>query len=65
MCSPVSRRSRSRLQTVSATMHFAYLNLRMGRGRSAEVKKRAGEQLLADTRAAHFEPLFAERYHRV
>jgi 5-carboxymethyl-2-hydroxymuconate isomerase len=40
---------------------FAYLNLRMGRGRSAEVKKSAGDKLLATARA-HFEPLFAERY---
>lgn len=40
---------------------FAYLNLRMGRGRSAEVKKRTGEELLATARA-HFEPLFAEHY---
>ena len=40
---------------------FAYLNLRMGRGRSAEVKKRTGEHLLATARG-HFEPLFASRY---
>jgi 5-carboxymethyl-2-hydroxymuconate isomerase len=40
---------------------FAYLNLRMGRGRSAEVKKRMGDRLLATARA-HFEPLFAARY---
>jgi len=40
---------------------FAYLNLRMGRGRSAEVKKRTGEHLLATARE-HFEPLFASRY---
>ena len=40
---------------------FAYLNLRMGRGRSADVKKRTGEQLLATARV-HFESLFAERY---
>jgi 5-carboxymethyl-2-hydroxymuconate isomerase len=40
---------------------FAYLNLRMGRGRSAEVKKRTGDELLATARA-HFEPLFAEAY---
>jgi 5-carboxymethyl-2-hydroxymuconate isomerase len=40
---------------------FAYLNLRMGRGRSAAVKQQAGEVLLAAARA-HFEPLFATRY---
>lgn len=37
---------------------FVYLNLRMGRGRSAPVKQRAGELLLAAAKA-HFEPLFA------
>ena len=40
---------------------FVYLNLRMGRGRAASVKQRAGEALLAAARA-HFEPLFATRY---
>ena len=40
---------------------FVYLNLRMGRGRAAAVKQRAGEALLAAARA-HFEPLFATRY---
>lgn len=40
---------------------FVYLNLRMGRGRSEAVKKRAGEALLAAAKA-HFEPLFATRY---
>jgi len=40
---------------------FVYLNLRMGRGRTADVKKRAGETLLAVAKA-HFEPLFARRY---
>jgi len=40
---------------------FVYLNLRMGRGRAAPVKQRAGEALLAAARA-HFEPLFATRY---
>lgn len=39
---------------------FIWLNLRMGRGRSAETKQRAGEALLA-TAKAHFEPLFAKR----
>jgi len=40
---------------------FVYLNLRMGRGRSAAVKQRAGETLLTAAKA-HFEPLFAKRY---
>jgi 5-carboxymethyl-2-hydroxymuconate isomerase len=40
---------------------FAYLNLRMGRGRSEEVRKRTGEHLLATARS-HFAPLFASRY---
>ena len=40
---------------------FVYLNLRMGRGRSAAVKQRAGETLLATARQ-HFEPVFARRY---
>src|SRR5215472_1087837 len=40
---------------------FVYLNLRMGRGRSAAVKQQAGEALLAAARA-HLEPLFASRY---
>lgn len=40
---------------------FVYLNLRMGRGRSEGVKKRAGEALLAAAKT-HFEPLFATRY---
>jgi 5-carboxymethyl-2-hydroxymuconate isomerase len=39
---------------------FAYLNLRMGRGRSESVKKQAGEALVASARA-HLEPLFAKR----
>jgi 5-carboxymethyl-2-hydroxymuconate isomerase len=39
---------------------FAYLNLRMGRGRSDAVKKQAGEALVAAARA-HFEPVFAKR----
>jgi len=39
---------------------FAYLNLRMGRGRSEAVKKQAGEALVASARA-HFEPVFAKR----
>ena len=40
---------------------FVYLNLRMGRGRTAAVKQRAGEVLL-EAAKAHFEPLFARRY---
>jgi len=40
---------------------FVYLNLRMGRGRTAAVKQRAGEILL-EAAKAHFEPLFAKRY---
>ncbi len=39
---------------------FVYLNLRMGRGRSAEVHRRAGEAL-ADAARAHFAPLLAAR----
>lgn len=39
---------------------FAYLSLRMGRGRSEATKKRAGQALLAAARA-HFEPLFERR----
>jgi 5-carboxymethyl-2-hydroxymuconate isomerase len=40
---------------------FVYLNLRMGRGRSAAVKQRAGEAVLAAAKA-HFESVFARRY---
>ncbi|MBS0366745.1 MAG: 5-carboxymethyl-2-hydroxymuconate Delta-isomerase [Proteobacteria bacterium] len=40
---------------------FVYLNLRMGRGRTAAVQQRAGEALLAAAKA-HFQPLFATRY---
>jgi 5-carboxymethyl-2-hydroxymuconate isomerase len=39
---------------------FAYLNLRMGRGRGEAVRQRVGEALLA-TAKAHFEPLMARR----
>jgi len=39
---------------------FVYLNLRMARGRSDDVKKRAGDALVAVARK-HFEPLFATR----
>jgi len=40
---------------------FVYLNLRMGRGRTAATRQRAGETVLAAAKA-HFEPLFAKRY---
>jgi len=40
---------------------FLYLNLRMGRGRTDAVKKRAGETLLAAAKE-HLAPLFASRY---
>ena len=40
---------------------FVYLNLRMARGRSAAVRKSAGDGLLAAAKA-HFAPLFARRY---
>lgn len=40
---------------------FVYLNLRMSQGRTATVKQRAGEALLAAAKA-HFESLFATRY---
>lgn len=40
---------------------FAYLNLRMGGGRSETVKKHAGDALVAAARA-HFEPVFAKRF---
>ena len=39
---------------------FCYLNLRMGRGRSDEVKKQAGELLAAATRN-FLEPVLAKR----
>ncbi len=40
---------------------FVYLNLRMGRGRSPAVHKRAGDALLMATKA-HFQPLFPQRH---
>lgn len=40
---------------------FVYLNLRMGRGRSAAVHKRVGDALLMATKA-HFQPLFPQRH---
>ncbi|WP_326539548.1 5-carboxymethyl-2-hydroxymuconate isomerase [Pseudorhodoferax sp.] len=39
---------------------FCYLNLRMARGRSADVHRRTGEALVAAARA-HFAPLLAGR----
>ena len=39
---------------------FAYLQLRMGRGRGEAVRQRVGEALLARAKA-HFEPLMARR----
>lgn len=39
---------------------FAYLNLRMGRGRSDAIKKQVGDALLA-TAKAHFAPIFEKR----
>lgn len=39
---------------------FAYLNLRMGRGRSAELQQQIGQALLA-TAQAHFAPIFNQR----
>ena len=40
---------------------FAYLNIRMAAGRSEAVKKKAGDELLADVRA-HFAPIFEKRH---
>ena len=40
---------------------FAYVNLRMGRGRSEIVKQRAGAALAATLRT-HFEPVLARRH---
>jgi 5-carboxymethyl-2-hydroxymuconate isomerase len=40
---------------------FLYLNLRMGRGRSAAVKQLAGETVLAAAKT-HFASLFEENY---
>ncbi|HEY6135824.1 MAG TPA: 5-carboxymethyl-2-hydroxymuconate Delta-isomerase [Rubrivivax sp.] len=40
---------------------FAYMNLRMAKGRSDAVKKQIGEVLLAAAKA-HFEPVLARRY---
>jgi len=40
---------------------FVYLNIRMAAGRSEAVKKKAGDELLADVRA-HFTPIFDKRH---
>jgi len=40
---------------------FVYLNLRMGRGRSATLKQTAGDKLVAVAKA-HFAAQFANRY---
>ena len=40
---------------------FVYLNIRMAAGRSEAVKKKAGDDLLAEVRA-HFEPVFSTRH---
>lgn len=40
---------------------FVYLHIRMAAGRSEAVKKKAGDDLLAEVRA-HFEPLFSRRH---
>ena len=45
----------------AADYGFVYLNLRMGRGRSAVTQQHAGEQLMAATRA-HFAPVFSQRH---
>ncbi|HJV70153.1 5-carboxymethyl-2-hydroxymuconate isomerase [Ideonella sp.] len=45
----------------SSDFGFAYFHLRMGRGRSAEVKQRAGEALAAAAKA-QLAPLLARRH---
>ena len=45
----------------SGEFGFIYLNLRMGRGRSAAVQQQIGDALVAAARA-HFAPLLAERH---
>jgi 5-carboxymethyl-2-hydroxymuconate isomerase len=40
---------------------FAYLNVRMAKGRSAAVQKQAGETILAAAKL-HFAPVFEQRY---
>ena len=45
----------------SGEFGFIYLNLGMGRGRSAAVQQQIGDALVATARA-HFAPLLAERH---
>ena len=45
----------------SGNFGFCWLNLRMGRGRSAAVQQAAG-QALTDAARAHFAPLLAQRH---
>ena len=40
---------------------FVYLNLRMGRGRSAATHRKVGDALLMATKS-HFQPLFSQRH---
>ncbi len=40
---------------------FVYLNLRMGRGRSAAAHRKVGDALLMATKS-HFQPLFSRRH---
>lgn len=40
---------------------FVYLNLRVGRGRTAAIHKRAGDALLMTTKT-HFQPVFKRRH---
>ncbi len=40
---------------------FVYLNLRMGRGRSAATHRKVGDALLMATKS-HFQPLFSRRH---
>lgn len=40
---------------------FVYLNVRMAKGRSDDIKKKAGEVIIASAKA-HFESLFAQRH---
>lgn len=49
-----------RAQGGDGDLAFCYLQLRMGRGRSSDVHRRAGEALAAATRD-HFAPLLARR----
>jgi 5-carboxymethyl-2-hydroxymuconate isomerase len=53
--------SASRAAGGSGDYAFAYLNLRMGLGRSAATQKRVGDALLMATKA-HFAPVFSRRH---